>query len=243
MKKGWLIGGCVTLVLLLVIGSISFQQRVEETSRQTSADKNETYDDSVATDGVEQGEESDAVEEDSAERIENEELENRNRVYAASSEDLNETEENSAANGLSSKSSTSPNTNDGGVKENNQRSLDRDADSKQSTKSVSQIRNEYANSFQQMEFRQNVKIDQLIDEAIRDFIKNGKENIDANKYRNRASQLLAQSDAEFAEQYQKLQKDLRDNGHSGDELVEFKSTYEKRKVEKRQELEISASGL
>ncbi|WP_017726165.1 hypothetical protein [Halalkalibacterium ligniniphilum] len=245
MKKGIVIGSIALIAVLLIVGNLVFQQRVEET-RQVGDGMNEQAEGGGSSTAVNEDEESEG-----AFGVDEEGLSTSGRVYAESNQTREEERSVSASEsrsqGGSSASEFGTSTSNASETSSSNRESNGSSGNKQTSennngKSLSEIRQKYVGIFQQMEFQQSGKVNRLIAEAENEVLRYGLENVDTSKYRSRAQALEASADAEFYRELDKLKQELRANGHSEGAALEFQQMYEQRKETRRQELEARASG-
>ncbi|MBU8905946.1 hypothetical protein [Desertibacillus haloalkaliphilus] len=160
---------------------------------------------------------------------------NGSDVAAASSEEGSQQSTNSSNNESSSPSSTNNSS-------SNSQTSSSDGNNEQSqqateSKSLQEIKSEYFLVFQSMEREHTANLDRLIQQAYRDYVDNGAENVNVDKYRSEASALESSADASFYATYEQLKVELGEHGYSQSEATEFKETYERKKQSRRNELE------
>ncbi|WP_100405496.1 hypothetical protein [Bacillus solitudinis] len=265
MKKGWLIGSSLFLVLLIVIGSTVFQQRVEQSAEVggvTPLDEEKVEEQDVVQANSDRNETED--------KTETVDTTNRNTVYAAETADgdrmiiaddakladSNDTSKTSVGTDSAGTNNSNNSTNSNGTSETNgangtggsgqgktgetgnqsDKETNNAPTSPQSNDSVTSIKNQYFPEFQRLEWEHQGKLDSLVQQAFDEYMDSEDGTVDAGKYRSRAEQLEASADAAFYAKYRQLQTELATNGHSKQAAQDFQASYEAKKAAQQSEL-------
>ncbi|GAE28411.1 hypothetical protein JCM9140_4635 [Halalkalibacter wakoensis JCM 9140] len=242
MKKIWLIGTILgVVIILIVVGNISFQQRVDQSqqervhaedgSAQLEIELGQVGAEEMVGSGVEQlDQDQEVTVSDTGEANEEFQHNGKKEQHSSSNEKKSPLDE-------TKKEATQ-------FQEGNESAREHTSSGEQrhtgEQKNLSEISREYVQTFQQLEFQVNWKVDNLVGEAENDVFFNGLNHIDKDYYVKKGRTIEAEADAAFEEHYAQMQKELKQNGHSQNALKEFRSTYEQRKAARRQSLESKA---
>lgn len=217
MKKVLIAGVVIVAAVLIIIGNSSWNKKVEKTVKDAEERISEPSNKELSMEKEktdESMEDSDPATQESTEN-----------------NDINQPEENAAADSVNTTVSAEENS-------NATASASSPSSNNEAAKhTVEEIKAVYYPLFKELEAQETSKIDQLVVQAKADFLSsNAPANELLNKYEQIASGMEQNADRTFNALYQELQYDLEKNGHNKAAAEEFRQTYNSKKQARLQRI-------
>ncbi|MFB4166117.1 hypothetical protein ACE1TI_20575 [Alteribacillus sp. JSM 102045] len=243
MKKWIGIGGAL-LVVLAVLGTMSFNDKIEQLQKDAdTVERNGNEKNGQLQAAEEEKEDGKDAESGSAEEesLSDEKKENsaNSKNSREDSQDENKTSSSADSDSSSSSKDTISSSGTGSTSSDSPSSEtstgESSSNSSESSRSASAILNEYEAEFRSMERNYEIELNSLVQQAYDEYMNEGE--VDESEYKSKARSLQGEADSAFYGKYEELQSELKENGHDTSQAFQVKNKYEEKKEARRSDLE------